>query len=267
MNKILIRGLEVSACHGVKEIEKNRPQPFIFDADIYYDFFAAAGSDDISDTVNYSAASKLIVAVAQNNTFNLIEKLAYECAYAIMNDTPASRITLTVYKPEAPMKLKFDTVGVTVDVIRERVYLSLGSSMGDRRKYLDDAIEKLNTSCGITVKKVSEYIETEPYGGVAQNKFLNCAVEIETLLSPHELLNTIHRIEHECGRIREKHWEDRTLDIDIVFFGKRIISEDDLIIPHPEYHKRSFVLTPLKEIAPDFICPLLNKTIKNINPV
>lgn len=264
MDKILIRGLEVSACHGVKDFEKTSPQPFIFDADIYFDFSSAAKSDDIEDTVNYSAASKIIVSVTKENCFNLIEKLAYECAYAVMETTSAKRIVLTVYKPEAPMKLKFQTVGVTVDVSRERVLLSLGSSMGDRKQYLDAAIEKLNTCRGITVKKVSDYICTEPYGGVAENEFLNCAVEIETLLSPRQLLNAIHAIEKECGRVRDKRWGDRTLDIDIVFFGKRIVCEDDLVIPHPEYRKRDFVLIPLKQIAPDFICPQLQKPIKEI---
>ena len=264
MDKILIRGLEISACHGVKDFEKTTPQPFIFDADIYFDFSAAAASDDICDTVNYSAASKIIVSVTQNNCFNLIEKLAYECAYAVMEQTDASKIVLTVYKPRAPMKLKFDTVGVTVEVCREKAYLSLGSSVGDRKKYLDTAIEKLGACRGISVKKVSDYIQTEPYGGVAENKFLNCAVEVETLLSPRQLLNAIHSIENECGRVRNKRWGDRTLDIDIVFFGKRIISEDDLIIPHPEYHKRDFVLSPLKQIAPEFICPKLQKPVNEI---
>lgn len=264
MNKIIIRGLEVSTCHGVKDFEKIQPQPFIFDADIYFDFSAAASSDDVEDTINYSTASKIIVAVARGNCFNLIEKLAYECAYSVMEGTPASKIVLTVYKPQAPMKQKFDTVGVTVEVSRETAYLSLGSSMGERKQYLDTAIEKLNTCRGISVKKVSDYIQTEPYGGVAENQFLNCAVEIQTLLSPRGLLKEIHRIEAECGRVRDKRWGDRTLDIDIIFFGKQIITEDDLIIPHVEYHKRDFVLIPLKQIAPDFICPRLLKPIKDI---
>lgn len=264
MNKILIRGLEVSTCHGVKDFEKIQPQPFIFDADIYFDFYAAAKSDNVVDTINYSTASKIIVSVAKDNCFNLIEKLAYECAYAVMAATTASRIVLTVYKPQAPMKQKFDTVGVTVDVLREKAYLSLGSSMGERSQYLNSAIEKLNTCSGIFVKKVSDYVETEPYGGVAENKFINCAVEIETLLSPRQLLNEIHRIEYECGRVRNKHWGDRTLDIDIIFFGKQIIAEDDLVIPHPEYHKRDFVLIPMKQIAQNFICPKFLKPIKEL---
>ena len=264
MNKILVRGLEVSACHGVKDFEKIQPQPFIFDADIYFDFSAAAESDDIADTVNYSAVCKTIVATTTRNCFNLIEKLAYACAYSVMESVPAEKIVLTVYKPQAPMKVKFGSVGVTVEVERNTVYLSLGSSMGDRKKYLDTALEKLNMTPHISVKKVSDYIETAPYGGVAENTFMNCAAEAETLLSPYEMLSVIHNIEAECGRTREKHWGDRTLDIDIVFFGKKIILQDNLVIPHADYHKRDFVLIPLKQIAPDFICPVMKKAVKNI---
>lgn len=264
MDKILIRGLEVSACHGVKDFEKTQPQPFVFDADIYYDFSRAALTDDLSDTINYSAASKVIASVAENNTFNLIEKLAYECAYAVLDSTEANRIVLTVYKPKAPVKLNFKTMGVTVDVTRQTAYLSLGSSVGNRENYLNAAIEKLNACRGIKVKKVSDFIETEPYGGVAENKFLNCAAEVETYLTPRGLLNAIHGIENACGRVRTVRWGDRTLDIDIIFFGKEIISENDLIVPHPEYSRRDFVLAPLKQIAPDFVCPVLKKPLKSI---
>lgn len=264
MGKILIRGLRTLACHGVKDFEKVNKQPFIFDADIEYDFYKAYESDDLADTINYSAASKAIVNVATNNTFDLIEKLAYECAFAVMESSAAKSIDLTVYKPEAPMKLDFDTVGVSVRVERTTAYLSLGSSLGDRRAYLDLAVKKLDEAPHIRVKRISDYMETEPMGGVAQNKFLNCAVEIETFLSAHKLLDTIHRIEAECGRVRTRHWEDRTLDIDIIFFGKQVIESDDLVVPHPLYAQRKFVTEPLKQIAPDFICPLTHKQIKDL---
>lgn len=261
MNRILIRGLEISACHGVKEFEKTDPQPFVFDADIYYDFFRAAQSDDLDKTINYSSVCKTIAKVTTSNCFDLIEKLCYECAYAVMKSTPALRIDLTLYKPKAPMKQKFDRVGVSVSVKRTVAYLSLGSSMGDRCGFLDTGIQKLSSDRLIELKKTSEYIETEPYGGVADNKFLNCAVEIETLYTPRQLLDRIHQIESECGRQRIKRWGDRTLDIDIIFFGKEVIFDDDLVVPHPEYFKRDFVLKPLRQIAPDFICPLLHKPL------
>lgn len=264
MDKILIRGLEISACHGVKDFEKTEPQPFVFDADLYFGFHAAYQSDDLADTLNYSEACKIIAATVRGNSFNLIEKLAYECAYAVMNALPAKKILLTVYKPKAPLKQKFDSVGVTVEVERNTVYLSLGSSMGDRKNYLDYALKTIGAHPLVKVKKVSSYIETEPYGGVAENKFLNCAAEIETLLTPQQLLTFTRSVEDGAGRVRARRWADRTLDVDIIFFGKKIITEDNLTVPHPEYGKRSFVLAPLKEIAPDFVCPVLKKAVKDL---
>ena len=122
--------------------------------------------------------------------------------------------------------------------------------MGDKKQYLDTSIKKLNETRGVTVEKVSEYISTQPYGGVAKNEFLNCAVGVSTILTPHQMLDEIHRIEAECGRVREKHWGDRTLDIDIIFFGNEQISDENLTIPHPDYMNRDFVKIPLKSIAP-----------------
>lgn len=266
MDMVLIRGLEINACHGVHGYEKTSPQRFVFDADLSADFFSAAKNDDLSGTVNYSAACNLIAEITENNTFNLIEKLAYECAFSLLESfSVIHAVKLTVYKPDAPVKHKFGTVGVTVELVREKVLLSLGSSMGDRKAYLDKAVKLLGETRGIKVEKVSSYVATEPYGGVAQNEFLNCAVKIETVLSPRGLLGEIHRIETECGRTRNKRWEDRTLDIDIIFFGNREIYGEDLIIPHPEYAKRAFVLKPLEEIAPDFVCPVQKKRIRDLS--
>ncbi len=251
MDKILIRGLEIPACHGVNPPEKVNPQPFIFDVDIAADFYRAAKRDDLSLTVNYSSACRLITEVVSSNTFDLIEKLAYECVFALFeNFSSVSEISLTVWKPQAPMKRKFSNVGVTVSLKRESVYLSLGSSLGDKKAVLDTAIEKLNKTRGISVQKVSEYIATEPYGGVAKNEFLNCAVQISTILPPHTLLDEIQRIEAECGRVRNKRWEDRTLDIDIIFYGDKTIRDERLTVPHRDWNNRDFVKIPLKSIAP-----------------
>lgn len=263
-NKILIRGLEVSACHGVLAEEKVNPQTFIFDADLYTDFYSAAKNDDLSATVNYAKACDILVQTATEKTYNLVETLACMGVYALFEGLNLKKVSLTVYKPQAPIQHKFGTVGVTVTAEKETVYLSLGSSMGYKKNYLDTAIKMLSQTRGIQVKKVSSYIETKPYGGVAQNGFLNCAAQIETFLTPHGLLEEIHRIESECGRERTVRWGDRTLDIDIVFFGRKMVEDEDLQIPHPEYQKRAFVLVPLNEIAPEFVCPVLHKKVKEL---
>ena len=261
---ILIRGLEVKACHGVLGFEKTQPQPFIFDADMLFDFYGAYKSDDVTDTVNYAPACELITQTAQKHGFNLIEKLAYECAFVLAEAFALKGVKITVYKPKAPVNVKFSNVGVTVTLLRTTAYLSIGSSEGDKKARLDEAVEKLGKTRGISVKKVSSYIKTPPYGGVAKGEFLNCAAEIETLLAPHALLDEIHRIESECGRVRKERWGDRTLDIDIVFYGRQIISDSRLTVPHPDYRNRWFVLAPMREIAPDFVCPECNICIKDI---
>lgn len=266
MNEISIRGLQVTAVHGVLEKEKVVPQPFVFDVNLFLDLFAAGESDDLTQTVNYAEVCALIDKTARAESYNLIEKLAYECAFAVMEKFPlVAKAEITVSKPQAPIGLPFENVSVKVCMERQRVILSLGSSMGNSTELLLSAVDKLNEVRGVKVTKLSTIIETPPYGGVAKNKFLNCAVELECLLSPRALLTAIHKIEEEGGRTRTVRWEDRTLDIDIIFFGDKIISENGISIPHPDYANRPFVLIPVKEIAPDFVCPVTRKRMSDFD--
>lgn len=264
MNAIKIKKLTVQATHGVLADEKINKQPFSFDITMYTDFYNAYETDGLENTVNYDEVCNLVAEIAKNSSYNLIEKLAYECTFAILEKySNIKRVELQLSKPEAPVNQEFENISVCVDLKRTTCYLSLGSSIGDKKTTLDFAIEELDKVRGINVKKVSSYIATQPYGGTAKNEFLNCAVEIETVLSPVDLLRIIHEIESKGGRTRTVRWEDRTLDIDIVFFGDEIICSDNLTIPHPDYENRGFVLTPLKEIAPNFVCPLKGKRIKD----
>ncbi len=144
-----------------------------------------------------------------------------------------------------------------------RAYLSIGSNLGDRINYINKAIEKLKQN-NIKIIKSSNIIETEPYGYKEQGKFLNMAVEIDSDLEPFELMKLISRIESELGRIRTVRWGPRVIDIDIIFYDSLIINEPDLKIPHPDMQNRLFVLKPLQEIAPDFVHPVLNKTITEL---
>ena len=252
MNEILIRGLEITACHGVHGFEKVAPQPFVFDADIETDFYEAGKTDVLDATVSYSDVCRLLDNITRGTVYNLIERLAYECAFAVMENFPrVNAVKLTVSKPSAPVNLKFSSVGVPVGMRRERVWLSLGSSMGDRQAYLDKAIKLLDETRGVRVVKVSDSIKTPPYGGTAVNEFLNCAALVETFLSPHNLLDEIHRIEEACGRVRKERWGDRTLDIDIILFGNKKICDERLTIPHPDCKNRDFVKIPLKQLGLD----------------
>lgn len=256
---INVKGLEFSACHGALKEEKTAPQPFIFDLSMETDDCA---DDNLDNTVNYAEVCSAVKRVAEGESRNLIETLARDCAFLILDGfEKVKSVTVTVHKPKAPIAMTFSDVSVTFKAERNVVYLSLGSSEGDKKAALDAALCRLGKARGIKIKKVSRYIETEPYGGVAKNTFLNCAAEAEVYLTPHELLGAIHEVEAAGGRLRGVRWADRTVDIDIIFFGSEIINRGGLIVPHPDYRARSFVLEPLKEIAPDFVCPLSRKRI------
>jgi len=144
------------------------------------------------------------------------------------------------------------------------IYLSLGSNIGDRKKTIITAIEMLDTNLCSHNIYVSKLYLTAPYGLTQQRDFVNCSLKLDTTISARELLNRIQDIERKLGRERLVKWGERTIDIDILFFGDKIIQEPDLIIPHPEIQKRSFVLKPLSELCPDFVHPLLGKTIRKL---
>jgi 2-amino-4-hydroxy-6-hydroxymethyldihydropteridine diphosphokinase len=143
------------------------------------------------------------------------------------------------------------------------VYLSLGSNLGNRMKYLNDAMGLIEKEIGVIVKKSSVY-ETEPWGIKDQSMFLNMAVCVNTDLLPEKLLETILRIEHKLGRIRIEKWYERIIDIDILFYNDFVINQSDLMIPHPYLQERKFVLEPLNEIEADFNHPVLQITIKKL---
>jgi 2-amino-4-hydroxy-6-hydroxymethyldihydropteridine diphosphokinase len=149
------------------------------------------------------------------------------------------------------------------------VYLLLGSNRGDREAYLSGALELIGATCGTIISRSLVY-ETEPWGFDDPSPFLNQVVEIGTGLSPESLLEQLLTIETRLGRIRPfdgcgcsvpGSYEGRTIDIDILFYGQQLIFTDKLMIPHPRLHERRFCLVPMNEIAPDFIHPLLKKTI------
>ena len=144
----------------------------------------------------------------------------------------------------------------------ELAYLSLGSNLGDREVNLRRAIaelEKVATLCAI-----SSFYETQPIGPLNQPWFLNCVVGLETEKSPRELLAAVLDIEAGMGRARMQDKGPRNIDIDILLFGDRIVSEPRLKIPHPAMHERRFVLEPLTEVAPDVCHPRLQKTVTEL---
>jgi 2-amino-4-hydroxy-6-hydroxymethyldihydropteridine diphosphokinase len=133
--------------------------------------------------------------------------------------------------------------------VTRRAFLSLGSNLGDRRRYLLEAVQTL----GDSVAAVSDAYETDPVGGPEQGAFLNIVVELDTDLAPRELLAVCHRLETGADRVRQERWGPRTLDVDIVWIEGVTVDEPDLQIPHPRMGVRRFVLAPLAELAPELV--------------
>ena len=147
-----------------------------------------------------------------------------------------------------------------------KVYLSLGSNLGDRLSNIQQAVCLLNLDNDVKLLKASSFYEAEPWGGVAKNWFVNAIIEVSTSLSPEELLIVIKRIEAQLGRERSENREytDRTIDIDILFYDDKLINTENLVIPHRFFHKRAFMLVPMLEIAQDFVHPLFHKTVSEL---
>jgi len=142
-------------------------------------------------------------------------------------------------------------------------YLLTGGNTGDRLLNLQQAYFKIEKQAGTILKKSAIY-ETAAWGLTAQSPFLNQALLLSTLFGPEELLQKLLHIEQESGRERIVKMGPRIIDIDILFYNNEIISTSDLIVPHPQIANRRFVLTPLNEIAPDFVHPVLHKTIAEL---
>jgi 2-amino-4-hydroxy-6-hydroxymethyldihydropteridine diphosphokinase len=142
------------------------------------------------------------------------------------------------------------------------VYLALGTNLGDRLANLRAAIEALPSEVKVIAE--SKVYETPPWGYENQPAFLNMAVKCETNLKPESLLKRLKQLEVQLGREQSFHWGPRLIDIDILFYDDLILKSEPLSIPHPRLHERGFVLVPLADIAPDFIHPVLKKTIKEL---
>lgn len=265
MDSIQIRDLEVYCHHGVFKEENVLGQKFLVSLVLYTDTRSAGESDDLSQSINYADVSHFVKQEMEQKNYRLIEAVAEQLARSILLAfSLVHRVQVEIKKPWAPILLPLDTVSVRIERGWTTAYLSLGSNMGDRGKYLQDAVEALKREPSIKEVRVSDILETEPYGYTEQDPFLNAAVELKTLESPEGLLRICQKIEQAGKRERTIHWGPRTIDLDIVLFGDEIIQTGELTIPHVEMHRRLFVLEPLAQIAPWAVHPVYHQTVKEI---
>ena len=265
MDKIHIKNLEVFARHGVFPEENVLGQKFVVSAVLYTSTREAGRADDLAKSIHYGEVSRFITEFMEQNTFQLLETAAERLAEELLLNTERlEKIRLEIKKPWAPVGLPLETVSVEIERGWHTAYIALGSNLGDKEANLRLGVEGLRSTRGCRVEAVSDFLVTAPYGGVEQDDFLNGAMKIRTLLTPHELLERLHEIEQEAKRERVVRWGPRTLDLDILLYDDLILDEEDLHIPHIEMYKRDFVLKPLCQIAPYARHPVYNRTVAEL---
>lgn len=265
MDKITIDKLEIFANHGVYPEENVLGQKFIISVVLYTSTRKAGVTDELSFSVNYGEVSHFIRKYITEHTWKLLECAAEHLAQAILLEYPlVKKLDLEIQKPWAPIALPLNTVSVKITRGWHTAYIALGSNIGDKKAYLDMAVKHLNERKDCQVKKVSDYLVTEPYGVTDQDDFLNGALELQTMLDPEELLQALHQIEQDANRVRTMHWGPRTLDLDILMYDDLVLDTPELHIPHIEMHLRDFVLIPMDQIAPWKRHPLTGKTVEEM---
>ena len=242
--------MEFEGHTGCLDFEKKDGQKFIVSLDIFVDRINGCYSDDLKDTVDYADIYETVKETVTGDSGNLIECLAQKIADKVLDaDKRIEKVIVKVSKPDAPVKGIFDAMEVTIERRRkEFVILSLGSNMGDREANILAAEEALKSLPGVFDFKCASIYETEPVGLEDQPYFLNTCVSFNTDIDPFDLLDKIHVIENELHRVREVHWGPRTIDIDIIFYGDKVIMKPELTIPHPRWSLRSFVTVPAREL-------------------
>lgn len=265
MDQITITDLQVFGHHGVFPEENALGQKFLVSAVLYTNTREAGKTDDLTKSIHYGLVCQDIMKLMQEHTFALLEGIAEFVSEELLKKYEhMEAIDLTIKKPWAPILLPLETVSVTIHRAWHRAFIALGSNIGDKKAYLDGAVEAFEKRDDVKVIKNAAYQTTAPYGMVEQDDFLNGCMEIYTLLTPEELLGLCQELEIAAKRERVIHWGPRTLDLDIIFYDDNIIDSERLTIPHAEMEKRLFVLDPLCELAPYYRHPVLNKTVREL---
>lgn len=262
MDKIYIRDLEIYANHGVFQEEKTLGQRFLISLELFLSLREAGTTDDIMKTVHYGELCYLVEEEFKKESYDLIERATEKVAeFILLKYDLVQRVKVKIKKPWAPIGRPLQYVAVEVDRSWHTSYIGIGGNMGDKEKNVKMALEHISKSYHTKITKKSKLYETKPVGFIDQDDFLNCAIEVKTLLSPLELVRFMLSIEKDLKRERVVRWGPRTVDLDVLLYDNVISSVEEIILPHPRMQERMFVLEPLSDIAPYIIHPILNKTI------
>ena len=259
-DQIEISALRVVAIVGALPHEREIAQPLQIDLTLDVDLSDAGRSDDLDDTVHYGFVADQVIALVQESKDTLLERLAARIADEVLTFDRVEAVTVLVTKLRPPIAVDAASTAVRMHRTRataalapraaHRAFIALGSNLGDREGFLRAGVLGLGN-----VVAMSDVYETDPVGGPDdQGAYLNMVVEVETTLDPFALLRRCQRIEAEAMRQRVVRWGPRTLDVDIILYDDAAIQSDDLVVPHPLFAERRFVLQPLSDIAADR-CP------------
>nr|WP_165776815.1 2-amino-4-hydroxy-6-hydroxymethyldihydropteridine diphosphokinase [Bifidobacterium simiarum] len=290
MDSIRLTGVRAEAAHGVYDFEHVDKQPFIVDATMFLDLAQAGRTDDLDDTVNYGAIANGIVEIIEGEHVDLIERLAAKIADRILDFDRIQRVIVTVHKPNAPIKVPFGDVSVTIERSRDhtgdsafassdaesreshgsgetqsgarpasrvhKAVVAMGGNIGDVEQTLRAAVVAIDGVPGNQITGISPLYRTAAWGmEPGTPDFLNAVVEVTTTLDADTLLSALQTIEAAHGRSREVHWGSRPLDLDIVDFDGEISDDPHLTLPHPRAWQRSFVLAPWADLDPNAVLP------------
>jgi dihydroneopterin aldolase/2-amino-4-hydroxy-6-hydroxymethyldihydropteridine diphosphokinase len=262
-DRIVLTGVRAFGRHGVLPEERAAGQEFVVDLELALDLGVAAATDRVAATVHYGELAEEVAAVIAGNPVDLIETLAQRIADVALAHDLVDRVVVTVHKPAAPIPVPFTDVTVRIDRARstpsEHVVVALGTNVGDRSSTLEDAVAALRRLPGLVVDAVSSVHETVALTvdgpDASRPRYGNQVLVGRTDLEPDRLLSALLRIERAFGRVRAERWGDRTLDLDLIAQGQRVVDGPGLVLPHPRAHERAFVLRPWLEAEPDAVLP------------
>ncbi len=266
-DRITLRNMLFVAKHGVLPHEKETAQRFEVDVDLFLDLSAAGREDVLGLTVNYADVYQAVSGVVSAPSCNLIEAVAERVAAAVLERArgAANAVRVRVRKPQAPIGGFLDTVEVEVwrqvglgayrPCVGTLAFVGIGSNLGDRRAYLEEACRLMAGAERTSVLAMSPIYETDPVGFTEQGVFLNQVAALRTTLPARELLFALRVIEQRLGRERIVRWGPRTIDLDLLLYGEERIEDGVLTVPHPRMWERGFVMVPLADLAPDVVAP------------